>query len=336
MYIDIVSKSETGPYMEEREFDKLLVKEVRELVKEYDIRYDPKEVVPSDNTLADDLWKAGYELILRVGGYNITTRRRLIFTDEEIKCVLKSIPDRIVIGQGPFQKVMMHRNVEGYEEPIFENGPSGTVVSEDIYFETLIAMAQEDYIDAIGSGSLMTIRGREIKIGSPLEVEAAVFIASTTRKVLRVVGKEGLHINDVAVTTPWAKMAAVNEEWGIRKSDSMLVAQMVELKITNNHIALAKYMLSNGIIIGNLMTPIWGGYGGDSPGTAVISVAEHILGVLAYKALKHYLSLTHIFNCNNTSRETLWVISTVGQAIARNSKIITLQELLVKSAAVVL
>mgnify|MGYP000103034507 CR=1 FL=1 len=326
MYIDIIEKSEIGPYMEEHDFDKLLIKEVKELIKAYDINYDHEEIIPSDDTLANDLWRAGYELILRVGGYNMSTRRRLVFTEEEIKHVLRNLPDKIIIGQGQFQKIMIHRNIEGYEEPIFENGPSGTLVSEDIYFETMIAMAQEDYIDAIGSGSLTTIRGREIKVGSPLEVEAAIFIALTTRKALKMVNKDGLHINDVAVTTPWAKIAAVSNDWGIRKSDSMLVAQMVELKVTNEHIALAKYMLNHGIIVANLMTPIWGGYGGASPGTAIISVAEHILGVLAYGALKHYLSLTHMLNCNNTGRETLWVISTVGQAIARNSKMIALHD----------
>ncbi|OYT51910.1 MAG: hypothetical protein B6U73_00955 [Desulfurococcales archaeon ex4484_204] len=319
-------KSETGPYMEEREFDKLLVREVRSLVRSYGISYDPDEVVPSDNTLARDLWRAAYELVLRVGGYNMSTKRRLVFEEWEVKAALKNIPERIVIGCGEHARVMAHRGVEDPTEPLFETGPTGTVVSEDIYLETMISFAQEDFIDAVGSGSLATINGLEIKTGSPLEVMAATHIAAMNREALRKVGREGMHINDVAITTPWAKMAAVNEGWGIRRCDSMLVAQMIELKTSNEHLALAEFMLRHGIVVSNLMTPIWGGYGGDSPGTAVISLAEHIFGALVYGALKHFLSLTHYLTLNNTSRETLWVISTVGQAIAMNSKLISLHD----------
>jgi len=326
MYLDIVDKSEQGPYMEEREFDKLLIRKVRELVKEYNIRYDPDEVVPSDTSLANDVWKAGFTLVLEVGGYNISTHRRIIFSEDEIKDALKNIPEYIIIGEGSDSRIMKHRGIEDPDPPLVEAGPTGTLVSEDIYLETMISFAQENYIDAIGSGSLRTYNGREVKVGSPLEVRAAAKIIALAREALRIVNKPGLHINDVAATTPWAKMIAVNEDWGIRRSDSMLVAQMVELKTSYEHIALAEFMRHHGIVVGNLMTPIWGSYGGASPGTAVISVAEHIFGLLAYGGLKHYLSLTHMFNCNNTGRETLWVISVVGQAIANNSKMITLHD----------
>ncbi|HIQ03926.1 MAG TPA: monomethylamine:corrinoid methyltransferase [Desulfurococcales archaeon] len=326
MYLDIVDKSEQGPYIEERDFDKLLICKVKELIREYEITYDPEEVIPSDNTLANDVWRAGYRLLLEVGGYNISTRRRIVFDDSEVKSALKNIPDSIVIGQGCDARVMKHRRVEDTEQPIIEAGPTGTLVSEDIYLETMISFAQEDYIDAVGSGSLKTFNGREVKVGSPLELRAAAKIISLTREALRIVNKPGLHINDVAVTTPWAKMVAISEDWGIRRTDGILVAQMVELKTSYEHIALAEFAHKHGVIVGNLMTPIWGSYGGGSPGTAIISVAEHIFGLLAYKSLKHYLSLTHIFNCNNTGRETLWVISVVGQAIANNSKMITLHD----------
>lgn len=325
-YLDVIEKSFTGPYIEEREFDALLVKKVKELVKEYDITYDPEEVIPSDNTLAKDVWEAGLKLIIEVGGYNMSTNRRILFTEDEVKSALRNIPRFIMIGVNAERRIMKHREVEDAEPPLFETGPTGTVVSEDIYFQTMVSFAQEDYIDAIGSGSLRTLRGQEIRVGSPLEVRAAMTIASLTREALKVVGKPGLHINDVAVTTPWAKIAAVDEGWGIRKTDSMLVAQMVELKTTNEHIALAEFMRKHGIIVANLMTPIWGGYGGNSPGTAIISLAEHIFGLLAYGALKHYLSLTHMYNCNNTGRETLWVISVVGQALALKSNIISLYD----------
>lgn len=321
-----ISKSETGQYLEERKFDRLLITEVKSLIKEYDIVYDPEVIIPWDNSLAKDIWKAGYELFLRVGGYNMSTKRRIIFDEFEVKSALKNLPSEIIVGEGDYRRVMRHRNVEDLTEPLFETGPTGTVVSEDIYLETMMAFAKEDFVDALGAGSITTVNGQEVKVGSPTEIVAAVHQAALSREALRKVGKPGMHINDVAITTPWAKMAAVDEGWGIRKTDSMLVAQMIELKTSYEHMALAEFMLRRGLIVSNLMTPIWGGYGGTSAGTAIVTIAEHLFGLMVYGALKHFLSLTHYLTLNNTSRETLWVVSTVGQALALNTKIISLHD----------
>ena len=107
----------------------------------------------------------------------MSTSRRILFTEDEIKDALKNIPESITIGAGAEQRVMKHRKIEDPEPPLFETGPTGTVVSEDIYLETMVSFAQEDHIDAIGSGSLRTFRGQEIRVGSPLEIRAAVTIA---------------------------------------------------------------------------------------------------------------------------------------------------------------
>ncbi|TDA38227.1 MAG: hypothetical protein DSO08_04480, partial [Candidatus Methanomethylicota archaeon] len=56
---EVIDRAETGPYMEERDFDlKVVAKKCRELVKEYEIRFDPNEIVTTDDSMADDVYEA--------------------------------------------------------------------------------------------------------------------------------------------------------------------------------------------------------------------------------------------------------------------------------------
>jgi len=50
-----------------KDFDMKIFTETSRLVKEHDIKYDPSVYVPDDDSLADDLWKAGLELFLSTG-----------------------------------------------------------------------------------------------------------------------------------------------------------------------------------------------------------------------------------------------------------------------------
>ncbi|MCC6034861.1 MAG: monomethylamine:corrinoid methyltransferase [Desulfurococcaceae archaeon] len=314
----------TLEYMPEKDFDRLLMKTVRDIIKQRKLKIDYEGIIAPED-IAKEVFEAGVELLLRVGVFNVTTSQRILFSEESLKDALKSLPLEIKIGEGKDQRTLKPL-IYNCEPIICEAGPSGTLVSSDIYFETMSIMASGNYIDAVGSGSINILHGREVKVRHSLEIDAAIFIAQTTRNALRYVGKSGLHINDVAITTPWAKIAAINREWGIRSSDSVLVAQMIELKTSEEHLSLAKSLNYHGIIVGNLMTPILGGYGGGVIGTAIISVAEHIAGVLIYNALKHYLSLTHIYYLNNTTKDGLRTISLVGQALKTRSKIISLYD----------
>ena len=56
----ILKRAQTGPICPEREFT--LTKywtRLKELVKQYDIRYDGESAVPTDDTLLDDVFAAG-------------------------------------------------------------------------------------------------------------------------------------------------------------------------------------------------------------------------------------------------------------------------------------
>ena len=49
-FFEIVKRSLNGPYCSEKDFDmKIMVPKIREIVKKYDIRYDPEPPIPNDD-----------------------------------------------------------------------------------------------------------------------------------------------------------------------------------------------------------------------------------------------------------------------------------------------
>ena len=58
--LGVLDRAETGPIMDEKEFEKILVAPTsKRLVKQYEIKRDPNVIVPSDDDMADRLYQAG-------------------------------------------------------------------------------------------------------------------------------------------------------------------------------------------------------------------------------------------------------------------------------------
>ena len=63
---------------------------------------------------------------------------------------------------------------------------------------------------------------------------------------------------------------------------------------------------------GGLYGPLMGGYAGGSAVTAVVVLAHHILGVIAFRAKRHNAFPIHIHHVCNTTSEMLWLVSVSG------------------------
>jgi methylamine--corrinoid protein Co-methyltransferase len=137
-----------------------------------------------------------------------------------------------------------------------------------------------------------------------------------------------MHINDVAVPLTCAgKMATFDPGAGLRPSDGILVSQMVELKTDFDQLSRVAHLHNVGGVTVDLMTPLLGGLGGRAEGTAIVSVADHLLGAVLYDADYHMFSLTHLNYVNNTDPLGIWVQAMVGQALSRNTPIVLLNDI---------
>ena len=325
---EIVKRSDSGPYMTESDFEMALTKRVRSLVGEYGVKFDPGLPVPSDDDMADRVYQAGLELFVDMGVYNQTTERCILFSRDEVEKLVVAAPSTVVLGTGKDAVVMRHRDIESDTPCTMLSGPTGTPCSERYHPLILLSCAQESLVDKLGAGSVSTYLGHQIIPGTPLEILGARRDAAVAREAVRMAGRPGMHISDVAVPlTCQGKMAAIDPANGLRPSDAVLVSQMVELKTDYDQLSRVAYLQSIGMHIVDLMTPLIGGLGGGAEGTAIVTTACHILGVVLYSASYHMMSHTHLRWVNNTDRMGLWMQGTVGQALSRNTPIPALNDI---------
>jgi len=320
----LVERSENGPYMKESDYDLALARKVVELVRKHGLRFDPQVIVPSDDELADRLYQAGLELFVELGVYNQSTERRILFTRQEVEEAVACAPGAVVLGAGRQACVMRHREVESRQPCIVHSGPTGTPCSERYHPLILLSCAREPLVDCLGAGSVSTFQGRPVIPGSPLELLASRQAAVDARQALRLAGRPGMHINDVAVPLTCAgKLAAIDPEDGLRPTDALLVAQLPELKTNYDQLSRAAFLQSIGMHVVDLMTPLVGGMGGGAEGTAVVTVASHVLGVICYDSAYHDMGHMSLRWSHNTDRLGLWIYACVGQALARNTPLVT-------------
>jgi methylamine--corrinoid protein Co-methyltransferase len=326
--VEIVKRAQGGPFMKEKEFEVGLVKRIRKLVKEYGIEYDANNLVPADDDMADRIFEAGLQLFVEFGAYCQSTERCIRFTKDEVLEILAQAPSEVILGEGKDAVIMQHRGVEDPTPATMHSGPTGTPASEKYHPLILLSCAQEPLVDCLGAGSVSTYLGENIIPGTPLEILGARRDASVAREAVRMAGRPGMHINDVAVPLTCAgKMATFDPGAGLRPCDGILVSQMVELKTDFDQLSRVAHLYNVGGITVDLMTPLLGGLGGRAEGTAVVSVADHLLGVVLYDADYHMFSLTHLNYVNNTDPLGIWCQAMLGQALSRNTPIILLNDI---------
>jgi methylamine--corrinoid protein Co-methyltransferase len=320
----IVDRSENGPYIKETAYDLALARKTVELVRKYGIRFDRSVVVPTDDDMADRLYQAGLELFVEMGVYNQSTERRIHFSRQEVEIAVAAAPGAITLGTGKDAREMRHRDVETADPCIVHSGPTGTPSSERYHPLILYSCAQEPLVDVLGGGSVSTYMGQLIIPGSPTEILGCRKQATVARQATLMADRGGMGINDVAVPlTCSGKMAAFDPETGLRPCDSMLVAIMPELKTNYDQLSRVAFQQSVGMHICNLMTPLIGGLGGGAEGTAIVTVASHIMGAVCYSVAYHDMGHMSLRWSHNTDRLGLWIYAMVGQAIARNTPMIT-------------
>jgi len=322
---EVLERAEEGPICQEREFDlKILVPKLNEVIKEYDIRFNPENIIESDNSLADDVYKAALDLYLEVGTYCTSSHRRILFDESEIKEAMSNHPGKFLVGAGKDAREMSHRRVEDINKPFCMLGPMGLPCSEELFVPICIAYIQEPIADGVTAPALDSLDGRLIKIGTPTEVRGAVTHTTLLKHAARKVGRPGIFCTSVATApSDAAQISASNENWGEKLTDGRFVGAIAELKVNYDLLRKMTHFVTYGCYIGALTGPLLGGYAGGPEGTAVIGVAYHFQGLMVHQA--HYQASfpLHMIHTCNTTQELLWCTSIVSQAIAKNTPLIT-------------
>jgi methylamine--corrinoid protein Co-methyltransferase len=321
-FYEVIDRAMAGRYCSEAEFDmEVLVPKIQELVTRYKIKYDPENPIPSDDDLADRVFQAGFELFRDVGMYCPDTERIIRFSEEELKAALAEAPSAPVYGEGKDAKPLVARKPESEAPPWCFIGSGGAGVSnEELYASIMEAYASfMPLADSVTAPTIVSINGRTVRTGSPLEVLASIRAVALGREALRRGGRPGLPIMNCISNagTDTAKIAG--SQFGLRPSDGWVIGQTAELKFEFQRFNEIAYVLSLGGHINAETAPILGGYCGGPEGTAVINVAYHLSGIIAMRGDMHLTFPTHFNYGCTTTRDISWAVSVSNQAISRNS-----------------
>jgi len=324
---EIARRAEFGPMMKEEDFDMRLAKTAMELAKEHDITYDPSVYVSSDDGLADEVWQAGVELLLKCGVYNVSNKRVINFEEREVKEALKHAASEFEIGKGKDRIKIKARGVESGERPTIFSGPFGVETTLEAFVPMNQAFAQEPLIDVLfHGGHIQSLNGVEtIRANSAFEVIAARLYAELMNQALVLAGRPFMPI-------VWGVAAGVSSlnELG---ADSIMpknpedifraVMFLPELKVDDVLLSKTAHFMNYGYPIYAGTTTIIGGYAGAPNTAAIVAVAEQIATLVVFGAVVNHIGPQHVRYRSQTNPASLWMNGVMGQAVARNSKLIT-------------
>jgi methylamine--corrinoid protein Co-methyltransferase len=253
----------------------------------------------------------------------VDTHRILTFEEQEVREALYLIPGRYLVGEGKDGCWLERRDVEDDKTPFVIFSPDISC-DEELFLPMCVAYLKEPLADGFCAPILEESMGLKIKAKTPVELAGSMEHVMSLREAARLVGRPGVFL--VAAGTAESDVAQVSvsqSPWGVRTTDSRLVGGLTELKIDNALLNKAAHYQQYGCFTGSLTGPIYGGYAGRAEGTAVLQVAYHLMGLLVHQAHYQMNFPFHIHYTSGTTRDLLWVSSASHQAVARNSKIIS-------------
>ena len=321
--LEVLHRAESGPLIEEQDFErKLVAPTAKQLIEKYGIRFDGETIVCADDDLADRLFQAGLEFAVEVGMLCQDTSRRITWTRQEYEDGLRHCPHEAIIGVGKDAVALRARTPEDKQPPAASGGPVGVMFPEDMFVPVMVTYAREPIIDLLEPAALETAYGAQIKSASPWEVVAGWREAELCHETLRQVGRPGMGLACVTLSSTSTGHISPISYGGFRPSDWHHCSVVSEFK--TNYELLCKVAHAM-FVDGNIeafLNPIFGGYFGGAEGVAIGLTAGLIVLQQNYMGTTMSVSTAHpMLHCGSTS-DLIWAQSLAFQAISRNTNLI--------------
>ncbi len=321
--LDFLERAMTGPIMTQQDFQiNILMPNIRSVLEEFQIAYDPKDPVPSDDALADRLYGAAIEFLSRTGLYCEGTNRVIQFDKDELTEGMKSYRVPGTFGEGRDRSSLRPRKPGDTSPPFCHIGVGTVATTEEIAMAQVEGYAGVAQANSISIPALATVRGLQVQGGSPLEIYAVFNAISAARKALRRAGRPGLPILNLCstATTAAGTIAGCYPDAGARTSDGWLIDFIAEMSVDFNNLNKLAFVTHMGGNIGSTDITIFGGYAGGPPGTALVMTSYHIAGGVMMKGTYHLAGNVNMnLGCSST-RACLWVSAIAGRATSRNDR----------------
>jgi len=304
--MEFYDRALAGKRVTEQEFDmKMLPAKLGELIKKYEIKRNPDDVVPQDLDMAKRVFDAAVELLTELGVYCKDTRSIITITEEEIRNALQNAPSSFMIGEGTEAVECYARGIGDTKRPRHIGGAIGAPLSEENYLDILTSCAIEP-IDGLHTGSLQALFGRTIRAGEPVELMACQYEALWAREAVRRAGKPGMSLLGIMSGAGSEAQDAGDFPGGLRPSDIHLVAFSNELKLNWQDLKKIVHNQNLGNVTESCCLPMLGGYCGGPEGTAITLVAEAIQGFVMARPMS-FATVSLSLRFGASDRQALWV-----------------------------
>lgn len=311
----VEERARRGVYVEQRKFDlEHVSKRVAALEREYGVSYDAEHPFPLDRGIGKAVYEAGLALALETGLYVVEESRAARFTEEEIREALESARRELVLGRGVDSRVLWTRLPGDRRRPFVFGGLAGTPVPEEYFYCTALSYAQQPLVDALDHGSLQEVSGVAVRAGAPSEAAAGILELSYLRRALAAAGRPGMHLLAGESSISSVGSLAAMSLGLLVEGDAQLLPVLNELKTDYSQLAKAQVGLEKGVIGAALVDPVVGGFARGPAGSAIVSVAETLLALVAYRAGYVLVHPTHITKKATSTAECMWVQVAVGLA----------------------
>lgn len=323
--IEILRRSREGEYCNAHDWDvKRIPQSVKKMLKKYNLQksLDKENPVNTDMELADEFYKAGYELALELGMFNEARDRIIKIEQDELDSTLHLAPSVVEVGFGADKRLMKSRRPSD-PTPMLFGSSLGITISEDVWPLLTEGIARQLEVDLLESGSLCTINGLEALPNDPSETLLCYEQGRMHRAIRRKAGREGMPgIGNISAVTEFGQFCYGTRD-NFYTTDLSLILYPSELKINNQTLHKVVHTLEMGGLIFAGSPGMIGGMPGTPEGAVISSIAASLLQYAVLFASVGGGELYDIRYLSNVNREGLWALSMAHQALSRNTHLCT-------------
>lgn len=320
-FIEVLRRAHDGPLMSIGDWDlKVIHKTANEIVLEHGLKgtYDPKNPISSDNGLADEFFRAGFEMAVRTGMYCIDTRRVIKYEERELKEAVKERVTEVTFGTPPDEVKVRQRRPEEKTDVVTAFGPMQSI-DEDVYVSLHESIAQHKIIGILQTASLDTIYGVEVRAGTPIETLVGMYECALAREATARVGRPGMPLwGPDTSPTEHGLQGSFGIPRGFKATDVAVILGITELKTSYSLLHKVAHLLNVGAPIRSFLGSMYGGYPGPIECVALTAIAGAILLVPTHQSTLPSASCFDALNSCTTTRPVLWGNSIVEQALSKN------------------
>jgi methylamine--corrinoid protein Co-methyltransferase len=327
-FLQILDRAHAGPICTVKDWNlNFLPSRVSQKLEKYGLTktYDPENPINTDDELADTFFKAGFELALEVGFLCQDTERIIQITEDELKSALRSAKSETTLGKGRDMVVWKSRKLEDKFPAVF-GAPMGNLVSEDIWVRLHQGIVQHREIDFFGGGIIPTIFGHRVLSGTPYETLVGRYQAQLTREVLWRAGRPGMATRGIASSpTAYGQLGGFGTVGGLDPAvDFANIMSPSELMTNYGLLHKVANAVNCGASIRGVSASMIGGYLGPPEAAALAQIACSLLLLPIHQADSVGGEVVDIRYGGDCGRHGLWAESVHGQALSRNTQLLTM------------